>query len=500
MNHRASRREPITLALIVAGILLLALVVRLHQIELQVVWYDEAFSVWLARMAPAQTVLFTTRDVHPPLYYLLLHVWMNCFGDGVAAVRSFSVVTGVASVGMGMLIARWLDGWRSAVIAGVLLAILPIAVYYSQEARMYSLLGLLMLSALYVILLWGRQQRDRYLLAYALLMIAGLYTHYFAVLCAAAIWLHVLLAKGQNGKSLIRSGRWWICNLAIALAFLPWLPTLIEQASDSGLLAWVAEMTPMTLPTSVWQAFALGLQVPGAKLAAVLFCLLLITAGAFLGYLDQVPHRPRSLLVIYCFIPILVLGLISCVKPMFVARYLLFAFLGLPILLAIALTGMRQNWRVPLLVLCMVLEATGLANLYSRQFNLRGGSEWVDNRLDYVMAQVGAHWQQGDALLADDRNWSLTIDYYNKTGAAPLVYKADYVDPATALYPRVAQRVVYDPRTLEHRYKRVWWVTSGPVTDVERMMLRHWRSLAAISKGDSRALLFAMPDQSASSD
>jgi len=188
------------------------------------------------------------------------------------------------------------------------------------------------------------------------------------------------------------------------------------------------------------------------------------------------------------------------VKPLFMERYLLFALLGLPILLASALAELRQRWRVLLLVLCVFFEAAGMVNLYSRQFNLRGGSEWVDNRLDYVMAQVNSRWLQGDALLADDRVWSLTIDFYNKTGTAPLVYKPYYTDPAIALYPRVAQRVVNDPRTLEHRYKRVWWVTSGPVTEIERTMMRNWVSLAAISKGDSRALLFAMPDQAASRD
>jgi len=500
MIRLAVERQYIIRALTVVSILLLALAVRLYQIELQVVWFDEAYSVWLSRMPPAQIILFTARDVHPPLYYLLLHVWMYCWGDSVVAVRSLSAVIGVATVAMGMRIAHQFGCWRTSAMAGLLLAVFPIGVYYSQETRMYALLGLLMLSALYAVLLWGRQQRQRYLLAYSLLMVAGLYTHYFAILCALSCWLYVLLARGQNGRLLICSGPWWIYNLGIALAFLPWLPTLIEQTGRPNLIAWIAAVTPMTVPLAFLRAFTLDTNMAGAILLAVAFSLTLLAGATRLWSRDQALSRPGSMLVIYCFIPVLATWLVSSVKPLFMERYLLFALLGLPILLASALAELRQRWRVLLLVLCVFFEAAGMVNLYSRQFNLRGGSEWVDNRLDYVMAQVNSRWLQGDALLADDRVWSLTIDFYNKTGTAPLVYKPYYTDPAIALYPRVAQRVVNDPRTLEHRYKRVWWVTSGPVTEIERTMMRNWVSLAAISKGDSRALLFAMPDQAASRD
>ncbi len=84
-------------------------------------------------------------DVHPPLYYLLLHGWMVLFGDGIMAARSLSTVFGVVT--LAMRFARWLANERAALMAGWLMAIMPMAVRYSREARMYALMGMLAIAA-----------------------------------------------------------------------------------------------------------------------------------------------------------------------------------------------------------------------------------------------------------------------------------------------------------------------------------------------------------------
>lgn len=492
-------RASVTGPIAVVGILLLALAVRLYQLDLQVVWYDEAFSVWLARMPIDRAIYFTAQDVHPPLYYLLLHAWMTGFGDGVVAIRSLNVVLGVVTVAAGMLLAHRMASRRIAVMAGLLLAMFPIAVYYSQEARMYGLLGLLMLSAAYMLLSWAQQQYSRYLLGYALLMIAGLYTHYFAALGALVGWVYVLFARAPGGQRLISMLRWWLCNLLIASAYLPWLPTLYGQVHENtGMVSWIAPVTLVTLPQSLWIAFMLGGDSSVMGIMTMVLTVLIFVAAARAARQSKEPDKAGALLVIYCFVPVCVTWLFSFVLPLYVERYLVFAFLGLPILLAVAMNGLRWKWQVTLLIACLFFEGVGLANLYNRAFNLRGGNEWVNNRLDYVMAQVAARWQPGDALLTSDNAfWSLTIDFYNKTGSAPLVYSVGELDADTLLYPSSLEHVVTEPRTLASQYKRVWWVTSGEVTEIEKRMEQDWLKLEEVDKGDSRALLFAMPEQSA---
>jgi mannosyltransferase len=80
---------------------------------------------------------------------------------------------------------------------------------------------------------------------------------------------------------------------------------------------------------------------------------------------------------------------------------------------------------------------------------------------------------------------------------APLVFKEHEPDAASMWYPLNLDQVVTEPRTLASQYKRVWWVTSGEVTEIEKRMLQDWVKLEELDKGDSRALLFAMPEQSA---
>jgi Predicted membrane protein len=69
----------------------LACMARLYHVTHPVLWLDEAYSVTLAGMPLAQIILHTARDVHPPLYYLLLHFWMDAFGNSLLAVRGMSV-------------------------------------------------------------------------------------------------------------------------------------------------------------------------------------------------------------------------------------------------------------------------------------------------------------------------------------------------------------------------------------------------------------------------
>ena len=156
-------------------------------------------------------------DVHPPLYYLLLHGWMVLFGDGIMAARSLSLVFGVVTVALAMRFTRWLANERAALIAGWLMAIMPMAVRYSQEARMYALMGMLAIAAAMVLAKWLKTPDNRrYLALYALLMTLSFYTHYFTIFtliahwlvvrCRAAVKAYVTSSSRRGGWPMWRSG------------------------------------------------------------------------------------------------------------------------------------------------------------------------------------------------------------------------------------------------------------------------------------------------------
>lgn len=145
---------PATFLVASAAIILLALGLRLAAIGEESLWGDESHTLITAGKATLAEVIATSRREvnHPPLYFLLMHVWIGSFGDGDVSVRLPSALAGVAAVGGMILLAGSLRPRRPwlALIAGVMAATSPFLIYYSQEARNYSLLV-----AVEIFALWG---------------------------------------------------------------------------------------------------------------------------------------------------------------------------------------------------------------------------------------------------------------------------------------------------------------------------------------------------------
>jgi hypothetical protein len=137
------------------AILLLSFALRLIHLEGRDLWYDEAFAVLYASMSPERMIYGTVgpmqgagaADVHPLLYYSLLHSWMALAGRSPLAVRFLSVALGMVTVALLVRMAAWSFDRRTGLVVGLLAATNPFHVAYSQEARMYALLGLAAVAA-----------------------------------------------------------------------------------------------------------------------------------------------------------------------------------------------------------------------------------------------------------------------------------------------------------------------------------------------------------------
>ena len=279
-------------------ILALAMALRFYHLTSAAIWGDEGSSLLLSEYALADLWFHAAHDVHPPLYFLLLRGWIEVFGDSIGSIRSLSAIPGVAVVGLGIWLTRQLSTRRAAVLAGILLALLPTAVRYSQEVRMYSLLGVWLLGATLALVYWVRQpERTRYLAVYVLLMSAGFYTHYFTALCVLVHWAYLgLQAPGQR---LITRPAWWAANVAIVLLYLPWLPSLldlvqhVEELKVGGDIGWEEPVNLLSLPSMVWQFL---LQDDGLGLWPPLFWLfpLLLARGGCTGGLAQPRGAPAG--------------------------------------------------------------------------------------------------------------------------------------------------------------------------------------------------------------
>lgn len=481
-------------------LLALALYLRLHELTASAIWGDESSSLILAQYSPLQLWRHAAHDVHPPLYFLLLHVWVQVLGDGILSLRLLSALFGVLAVFLGAWLAWRLASRRAAFLAMLLLALLPTAVRYSQEVRMYSLLGCWLLAATLALLYWLEGGRRRYLAVYVLLMAAAFYTHYFTVLGLLVHWLWL----ASQTDSPLRRRAWWLANLAIGVLFLPWLPGLLDLLGHmrvlvaGGDVGWQPPVDALSLPSMLWQWLA---QSDGNELPwPVLLGLPILLLAATLLVLRRDRSRLRSgvLLALYCGLPLLLLYGVSFLSPVFVERYLTAFALGLPLLLAVALDRLLASRRAlgaAMLVTLLGLECVGLGQTFAADPN---------EQFDGMVAYVNAHYRHGDRVVVDDILWYLTFRYYNRTGSEPLLYTAPAADGSSGRPGRYGFGSLIDDRRhvfvdrladLPQDDGRVWLVMSRYNDDEIPDVPASWRRVARHAGGEVQAMLFERTTQ-----
>lgn len=178
-----------------AGLVVLAAALRFSTLGRQSLWYDEAFTP-VHTLHPGLTATLNAvahTENSPPLWYLLEWAVSRVFGTGAIALRSLSALAGVASVVVGWGIGRELAGRRAAFATAALIAVNPLFVWYSQEARVYALFVLTAEMAILFFLRALREPTPGRLTAFAVSGALALLTHYFAVFLLAPMCLWLVL-------------------------------------------------------------------------------------------------------------------------------------------------------------------------------------------------------------------------------------------------------------------------------------------------------------------
>ncbi|MCU1343866.1 MAG: hypothetical protein JWL70_132, partial [Acidimicrobiia bacterium] len=196
-------------------------------------WLDEALSVNIAKLPLGQIPGALRADGHPPLYYWLLHLWMDVFGSGDRAVRALSGAFSVATLPLAYKLGRDLAGRRGAIAALVLMSASPYCIRYGTEARMYSMIMFLVLLATWALRSALTRARPGNLAALALLNGTLLLTHYWSIFLMVAT-IAVLLVHARHPQD---RRRFLAPAVAIAvggLALVPWLGVFLDQRAHTG--------------------------------------------------------------------------------------------------------------------------------------------------------------------------------------------------------------------------------------------------------------------------
>ena len=165
----------------VAAITAAAAGLRFYGLGKQSFWYDEAFTVFLVHQTPGQLLSFLpVTESTPPFYYMCAWAWSRAFGMDEVGLRSISALAGTLTVPVMYLIGRRLGSHRSGLLAAALAACCPLLVWYSQEARAYSLLVLLSAIGLLFFIYARLRPAPATLAGWAAASALALATHYMA--------------------------------------------------------------------------------------------------------------------------------------------------------------------------------------------------------------------------------------------------------------------------------------------------------------------------------
>lgn len=294
-------------------------------------WFDEAYTHWIARLPLSESWRAIVVDgVHPPLYYAVAKVAL-LLGQGEAAMRLPSAIFGALTVWVVFRLgARW-AGSSAAWISALLLAVSPIHVWHSGDARMYSLLVLLGSGCMLAFTSWLTRPRFRSAAALAGVSALAYLTHYFALFVPLVQFVHLTLHIRDNPRAI----RGWAGLQALAAVPLAgWIYALSQREAQTFGIGWIpAPHLSDLLGTLV--NFTSGYLGPPEWWQTALAIAALLLAGLGLKGAWREP-RSRSLALLWAAVPpLLALGM-SVKRPLYMDRFLL---LSLPALLLLVGRG-----------------------------------------------------------------------------------------------------------------------------------------------------------------
>ena len=297
----------------------------------QSLWFDEGYSIMLARQKVADLIHWTAVDVHPPVYYLLLKGWGGLFGIEEMILRLFSLICFSLSLFMLFLLLKKLFNQKIALGGLLLVAFSPLLLRYSFEIRMYALMTLISVTASYLLILakqeLRRAWRVSYYFGYAILVALGVLTHYYL----SFLWLgHLvwLVAQAYRQRQSFIKQPWILAYLGSVILFLPWLPIALKQVSGKTLASVVKALTLENLLGMVTFSFLyqpiFWLKAVMSLLAVALFGALIYLVVKFYPITRKKYPEGMAFLTSCFIVPLVVMILIGLNRPVYIERYVVF--------------------------------------------------------------------------------------------------------------------------------------------------------------------------------
>ncbi len=429
-------------------------------------WVDEAISAGLARHDPADlhallsvppAVKSTVLNADAPLYYPLLRAWTWLCGDSEVALRSLSVLLGLASLVLLWKVLRDACDAPTAALGALLMAVAPLQVHYSTECRCYTLFLFATLGALASLL--SILTKGKGFIPYVLCSLASVYTFYYGL-------FPILVANLVFALALVRPPRprlapWALAQLAILAGFLPWAGVVRHQRaafSATSFDSWGAFWKAMQ--GLLVDLTALGLSPRLAPLLA------LLAAGLVVAGAVALRHKPlhAACLVLWLVLPILLHRHLATAKV--VGRAFIFVTPALYALAAAAASTAIGRWRRPAAVATLVAFAAflgasvaGAVSVFRQEARLRAEGP----SLATLDAALGNDADGASVLVLSEGKYGAPLLAYYLQRGLPIV---GFPSSGMARLPERMQQaqLLESLRLLAGAYPELWVCTPGKET------------------------------------
>lgn len=311
--------------------------VGLWSIFTQSIRLDEAQSIWVSTKPVPALLNLTSKDVHVPLYGVILHFWMQFFGNSIISARLLSFFFYVLTLPVLYRLSKDASNRKIALLSVMLFSISPFIVWYTSEARMYTLFTFVTsLNSLFFLRLL-RSESKKGIAGYFFSLVLGFYTHYFFIFLVATQIVYLFIysffeMKKSHERNIYTylsqfKKRYlftpFLLMLGAFLCFLPWVLYVIGGGAASDTRPQIPPPTSYNI-FQTFINFLFGFQQQGIQRILVsLWPLAVVLLFFVFTKRQRVIVSGIEYFVLATFLPILFVFLLSYVRPIFLSRYLI---------------------------------------------------------------------------------------------------------------------------------------------------------------------------------
>lgn len=422
---------------------------RFAGLGVESLWLDEGITYSCMEFSWVDLLREFSKTVQAPLYYFIEKFWCGLFGYSEFALRFPSALMGILCVAGVYLLGRELFGERAGFYSAVVLAVNPFAVFYSQDARPYSLFLLTTLLSLYFFLRVMRGTRRGSRTGYVLTTAAMLYTHPYAPFVFAAEIIGWFVLKGDKRFAEEKRTLWYYQKTALLTVLLAVpqflrlvIDVLLKLSGGSHEAGWI----PVPAAQEMWRVF--NQYFMSAHVAAVIVAFVLIVILWSL-WRDRSSLRPLAILVLVAVFTVLLPWFISrWITPVFVHRYTIPTLGVLTVMIGWGLSRIQRiSVRRAALAVFILLMIPSLFDYYTKVDK----DPWRE-AVETVQESVEPH---DVIVLAVDFTEPPFDYYYSKEEIAPVVAVREAGETAEITKPfrRVWLVEAYTENRTEHLAK-----------------------------------------------